>query len=147
MLPIALIAASAMAGQSFTCTATRVWDGDGPILCREGPRIRLAAIAARELSGDCRPGQPCPRASGVTARDTLVQLLGGDRGRSADGHVIVGPIRLRCRSQGGDAYGRTVAWCAAPGAGDLSCALVRSGTVLPWRRYGGDAVCRAGGDD
>lgn len=34
-------------GTSFTCTPTRVWDGDGPIWCAEGPKIRLAGIAAR----------------------------------------------------------------------------------------------------
>ena len=30
------------AGEEFTCTPTRVWDGDGPVWCAEGPRIRLA---------------------------------------------------------------------------------------------------------
>ena len=29
-------------GEEFTCTPTRVWDGDGPIWCAEGPRVRLA---------------------------------------------------------------------------------------------------------
>ena len=27
------------AGEEFTCTPTRVWDGDGPVWCKEGPRI------------------------------------------------------------------------------------------------------------
>ena len=40
------------AGQTFTCTPTHVWDGDGPIWCEEGPRLRLAGIAAREMDGD-----------------------------------------------------------------------------------------------
>lgn len=34
------------ADEEFTCTPTRVWDGDGPVWCEEGPRIRLAGIAA-----------------------------------------------------------------------------------------------------
>ena len=46
------------AGQSFQCTPTLVWDGDGPIWCAEGPRIRIAGVAAREIDGSCRPGQP-----------------------------------------------------------------------------------------
>ena len=43
------------AGASFTCTPTAVWDGDGPIWCAEGPKIRLAGIAAREIDGECKP--------------------------------------------------------------------------------------------
>lgn len=56
------------AGHSFTCTPTRVWDGDGPIWCAEGQRIRLAGIAAREIDGSCasvslvRAPRPRPRA-------------------------------------------------------------------------------------
>lgn len=39
-------------GHQFNCTPTRVWDGGGPIWCAEGPRVRLAGIAAREIDGD-----------------------------------------------------------------------------------------------
>ncbi|GGB55743.1 hypothetical protein GCM10010833_08070 [Blastomonas aquatica] len=45
-------------GQSFVCTPTVVWDGDGPIWCAEGPRIRLSGIAAREMDGSCSPAIP-----------------------------------------------------------------------------------------
>lgn len=38
------------AGQSFNCTPTAVYDGDGPIWCAEGPHIRLSGIAAREMA-------------------------------------------------------------------------------------------------
>jgi hypothetical protein len=90
MLAVFLLAVAVVqGGQSFTCTPIRVWDGDGPIWCREGPRIRLAGIAAREIDGSCRTGHPCPRASGIVARDTLVRLLGGAKGRSATGHILV----------------------------------------------------------
>ncbi|MFN4040018.1 MAG: thermonuclease family protein, partial [Erythrobacter sp.] len=77
MLSHLLIAlASIPAGQTFTCTPEAVWDGDGPVWCEEGPRIRLAGIAARELDGTCSPGHPCPDASAETARDALVRLVG-----------------------------------------------------------------------
>src|SRR3546814_11542766 len=59
------------AGQTFLCTPTRVWDGDGPVWCAEGPRIRLAGIAARESDGTCRSNQPCPDAPAQAARDAL----------------------------------------------------------------------------
>ncbi|WCT75811.1 hypothetical protein PQ455_20125 (plasmid) [Sphingomonas naphthae] len=123
------------AGQTFSCTPVRVWDGDGPVWCREGPRIRLGGIAAREIDGSCRQGQPCPRASGIAARDALVRLLGGARGRSGAGHILVAGPRLQCRSTGNAKGDRTGAWCSAPEIGDLSCAMIATGTVLRWQRY------------
>lgn len=132
---------AALVSAMFTCTLTKVWDGDGPVWCAEGPRIRLAAIAARELDGSCRRGQPCPAASGVAARDRLVRLLGGARGTTRDGHVLVAGAPLRCRPVGPDDYRRMVAWCSAPRIGDLSCALVVAGVAVRWRRCGGERVC------
>lgn len=129
-------------GVAFTCTPTAVHDGDGPIWCAEGPRIRLSGIAAREADGTCRPGHPCPAASADQARDMLVSLLGGPRGRLRTGHVVVRGPAMRCVSRGGARGTRTGALCSLPGIGDLSCAMVKSGTVLRWRRYGGDSLCR-----
>ncbi|MBB4152922.1 endonuclease YncB(thermonuclease family) [Sphingomonas jinjuensis] len=130
-----------LSATAITCTPTRVWDGDGPIWCAEGPRIRLAGIAAREIDGRCRRRQPCPKASGIEARDRLVAMLGGGRGRTADGHVLVAGPRLRCRPAGPMSYRRVVAWCQAP-TGDLSCAQLRAGVALRWRSYHGLEVCR-----
>ncbi|MCP3731533.1 hypothetical protein M9978_13980 [Sphingomonas sp. MG17] len=133
------------AGQVFACTPTRVWDGDGPIWCREGPRIRLAGVAAREIDNSCRLGHPCPRASGTAARDNLARLLGGALGRAPEGHIKVsGPV-LRCISDGWAKGSRTAAWCSAPGIGDLSCAQLRAGFALRWPEYGGRKVCTTGG--
>src|SRR5690606_18787438 len=83
------LAAAIFLQASFVCTPTQVWDGDGPIWCAEGPRIRLAGIAAREIDGSCMPGHPCPQASGIEARNRLVSLLGGARGTAATGHIRV----------------------------------------------------------
>ncbi|WP_082456316.1 thermonuclease family protein [Novosphingobium sp. Leaf2] len=136
MLDVFLLAVAVVqGGQSFTCTPVRVWDGDGPIWCREGPRIRLAGIAAREIDGSCRRGHPCPRASGIAARDTLVRLLGGARGRTGSGHILVAGPRLQCRSNGNAKGNRTGAWCTTPVIGDISCAMIATGTVLRWSRY------------
>ena len=51
-----------------------------------------------------------------------------------------GRVSRACRtaSAKGD---RTGALCRAPEIGDLSCAMVRSGYALRWRRYGGDSLC------
>ena len=112
-----------------------VWDGDGPIWCAEGPRVRLAGIAAREIDGTCRPGQPCPTASGPAARDGLVALLGGPRGRRPEGHVLVKAPPMHCRSDGSAGGSRTAAWCRTGDGRDLNCALIEAGFALRWPRY------------
>lgn len=125
----------APAGSTFKCTVKAIWDGDGPLLCREGVKIRIAGVAAREIDDTCRPYQPCPPVSGVEARDRLVRLFGGARGRTADGHIIVRSAPMRCVSDGPAKGSRTAAWCTSPVFGDLSCAVVRSGGAVRWMRY------------
>ena len=138
----ALLAASIVAsGQTFTCTPTHVWDGDGPVWCAEGPHLRIAGIAAREMDGTCRTNQPCPAASAIEARDALVRLMGGARGTISTGHVVVRGPRLTCRSEGGAGGNRTAAWCRLPSGADLSCAMIKTGTVLRWDRYWKGPAC------
>ena len=135
LLLFAAMATAPSTGETFTCTPTRVWDGDGPVWCAEGPRIRLSGIAAREMDGSCRPGHPCPRASAEDARDALVELIGRRVGVAREGHILVNGPALRCRSEGGAGGSRTAAWCVSPKSGDLSCAMVRGGWALRWDRY------------
>ncbi len=139
---ILAVLAIVASGSSFTCTVTRVWDGDGPIWCAEGPKIRLAGIAAREIDGSCRRGHPCPHASGVGARDKLVELLGGAAGTTSTGHIVVrGPL-LRCRSMGSGKGDRTAAWCRTATGMDLNCAMVASGYALRWATHDTQRRCR-----
>jgi endonuclease YncB( thermonuclease family) len=123
------------AGTAFTCTPTAVWDGDGPVWCAEGPRVRLAGIAAREIDNTCRPGQPCPDVSGEAARDELVRLLGGPRGRLEHGHIRVSARPMKCVSDGSAGGSRTAAWCVTASGMDLNCAMIRSGAAVRWSRY------------
>lgn len=123
------------AGQTFTCTPTHVWDGDGPVWCKEGPRVRLSGIAARELDDSCSPGHPCPDATGIQARDALVRLLGTPTGVGRHGHILVNGPALTCRSVGHARGTRTAAWCVSPIHGDISCAMVAGGWALKWDRY------------
>jgi endonuclease YncB( thermonuclease family) len=129
------------AGLAFTCTPMAVWDGDGPIWCAEGPRVRLAGVAAREIDDTCRPGQPCPPMGGTAARDALVALLGGSRGVLSTGHIKVSGPQLQCRSDGSAGGTRTAAWCTSASTGDLSCALITKGSVLKWDRFWRDHRC------
>lgn len=147
LLALAVVAA----GTSFTCTPISVWDGDGPIKCAEGPKIRLAAIAAREVrwtgttmvDAGCRRHHPCGPAAGPDARDALVRLIGTARGTSADGHVLVSGAPLRCRSLGSGLGERTAAWCATAAGIDLSCAMVTGGYAVRWPAFDRDRrLCR-----
>lgn len=130
------------AGQPFTCTPTAVWDGDGPIWCAEGPRVRIAGIAAREHDGTCRSNQPCPAASAEASRDALVRLLGTPIGRRPEGHITLRAAPLRCVSVGGAGGTRTAAWCTLRNGHDLGCAMVQTRTVLRWTRYDPDGRLR-----
>lgn len=139
---LALAAAVVSAGQTFTCTPTHVYDGDGPIWCAEGPHVRIAGIAAREMDGTCRDNQPCPAASAIEARDALVDLFGGARGTIGTGHVVVRGPTMTCLSEGSAGGTRTAAWCTFLSGQDLSCAMVATGTVLRWDRYWRGHRCR-----
>jgi hypothetical protein len=123
------------AGTSFQCTPIAVWDGDGPVWCAQGPKIRIAGVAAREMDGSCKANQPCPAVGAVDARDRLVRLLGGPRGKRPEGHIIVRSVTMTCRSEGSAGGSRTAAWCSSPTIGDLSCAVVQAGGALRWQRY------------
>jgi endonuclease YncB( thermonuclease family) len=130
------------AGITFTCTPTHVYDGDGPIWCAEGPRIRLSGIAAREMNNSCKVGHPCPSASATEARDALVKLIGSPTGKSRDGHILVKGGALQCTSVGGAGGKRTAAWCTSAKSGDLSCAMVSGKWAAKWDRYWRGHQCR-----
>lgn len=123
------------AGSTFTCTPSAVWDGDGPVWCAEGPKIRIAGVAAREMDGSCRPNHPCPKVSATDARDRLVRLFGGPRGTLPTGHVRVRSAPMQCVSDGSAGHDRTAAWCTSPAFGDLSCAVVKAGGANRWPPY------------
>jgi endonuclease YncB( thermonuclease family) len=130
------------AGSSFKCTPRAVWDGDGPIWCAEGAKVRVAGVAAREMDGTCRRNQPCPATGAIEARDRLVALLGGPKGKLGTGQVRVRSPTMTCLSGGSAGGSRTAAWCVSPAIGDLSCAVVRAGGAVRWPRYWKEHRCR-----
>lgn len=142
ILAILAVVAVVPAGEAFTCTPEAVWDGDGPIWCEEGPRIRLSGIAAREMDGSCSTGHPCPAADPLDAREALVRLLGDSVGVGPSGHVLVKGPAMRCVSVGSAGGNRTAAWCVSPRGGDLSCAMVGGGWAAKWPRYWGRHFCK-----
>jgi endonuclease YncB( thermonuclease family) len=107
-------------GPLFTCTVNGVHDGDGPIYCDEGEKVRLTAIAARELDETCSPGHPCPTASGASATQELRRLALGQA--------------LICEKTG-TSYKRTTAWCWRSDGTELNCAMMRSQKVAYWAKF------------
>lgn len=128
-------------GTQFECTPIRVWDGDGPIWCAEGMRVRLAGISAREIDESCRDDHPCPALGGVEARDVLVGLVGKPIGTSSQGHILVEGEPLSCYSEGSALGKRTSAWCVSSTYGDLSCEMISRKAALRWDKYWGEHSC------
>lgn len=46
-----ILTALAVASASFICDVTRVHDGDGPLWCSNGVKIRIAGIQAPDFEG------------------------------------------------------------------------------------------------
>lgn len=109
----------------FTCEVVRVYDGDGPLWCRSGEKVRVAGIQSPDLTSaePCRqhrPGYVCDdRRSGAAQRIAERLTLGK---------------RLNCQPVG-RSYRRVVARCRLPDGRSLSCALIAAGAADLWRAY------------
>ena len=124
-LPLAVSASKA----PFSCRVTSVHDGD-TLRCADGTRVRLHAVAAREIDETCSAGHPCPTASAATARFELVKLA---ENRTLECHRT------------GQSYNRVTAICDNDEGVEINCAMVRSGTALIWDRFHRQQpICRAG---
>ena len=110
---------SASPATGFLCEVAHVNDGD-TLRCKDGPRVRLHAVAAREADETCSPGHPCPSASGASATAALNRLAAGKR--------------LTCEATG-RSYRRITAICRTPDGEEINCAMVRSGTTLIWDKF------------
>jgi len=111
----------------FLCNVSSITDGD-TLRCSDGTKVRLHAVAARESDESCRPGHPCPSASGAAATAVLEQLAGGQT--------------LQCE-QTGTTYNRVAAICRNEQDTEINCAMVNSGTAVVWPRYNAErAICR-----
>lgn len=126
LVSIALLAASPNA--DFPCTVTRVHDGDGPLWCSNGIKVRIAGVQAPdfESASPCRAGDPrrvnyrCDNAAAERSR-LIVERL-------------VMRTTLRCEATG-RSYRRVVARCILPDGRSLSCAAIASGAAVRWDRY------------
>lgn len=104
---------------TLSCPVAHITDGD-TLRCREGTRIRLHAVAARETDETCSPGHPCPQATAAAATRELRRLAAGRT--------------LQCEPTG-RSYDRITAICWTPQGVEINCAMIRSGTALIWARF------------
>lgn len=109
----------------FTCEVMRVHDGDGPLWCRNGLKVRIAGIQAPDFEDaePCRQGRPeyvCDNAAAERSR-VLVERL-------------VLHQTLTCRLEG-RSYSRVVARCTLPDGRSLSCAVLALGAATRWETY------------
>lgn len=104
----------------ITCEVVSVYDADGPIRCRNGVKIRVAGVNAREVDGTCRSNAPCP-------------LMRHEQAKPITERLVLRKT-LTCQRVG-TSYRRVVARCQLPDGRSLSCALIASGAAVKWPSY------------
>lgn len=118
----------ASAAVSFTCDVVRVHDGDGPLWCRSGQKVRVAGIQAP----DFKSAEPCRRPAARRAAYTC-----DDRAAARSQRIVERLVlhrRLQCQPVG-ISYSRVVARCTLPDGRSLSCAAIAAGAAARWDRY------------
>ena len=108
---------------TFSCTVTRVHDGDGPLWCSNGVKVRIVGVQAPdfESASPCRATNPrrvnycCDNAAAKRSQQIVKRLV----------------LRktLRCEPTG-KSYSRVVARCTLPDGRSLSCAVVAAGAAV-----------------
>lgn len=109
----------------FLCAVLSVYDGDGPIRCATGEKVRVAGIQAP----DFQKAEPCRRKRvGYVCDDVRAR-----QSQRIAASMLMGR-RLICRSVD-RSWGRVVAACSLPDGRDLSCALISAGAAVRWDSY------------
>lgn len=123
---------------ALICLAIALHDVDGPLHCASGEKIRFAGIGATEMSGACRPGQPCVPGDPREQRRVMVRAIGAEIAHEDAGEFgqawFVRGVELRCEVTG-KSHARLVAWCRRPDGADVSCEGIRAGVAVRWQRF------------
>lgn len=109
----------------FLCLVISVHDGDGPLRCRTGEKIRVAGIQAP----DYEDAAPCHE----HRANYVCNNAAADRSR-----IIVERLTLHstltCEPMG-KSYSRIVARCSFADGRDLSCSILAAGAATRWDSY------------
>jgi endonuclease YncB( thermonuclease family) len=110
------------------CNVVRVHDGDGPLWCRSGEKIRVAGIQAPDFTS----AEPCHRPAAQRRAYNC-----DDRAAARSERIMSGLTlgkQLVCQPVG-NSYSRAVARCTLPDGRSLSCAAIAAGGAVRWDRY------------
>ncbi|WP_203310466.1 thermonuclease family protein [Sphingomonas beigongshangi] len=112
----------------FVCEVVRVHDGDGPLWCRSGEKVRVAGIQAPDFES----AEPCHRPAARRIAYTCDDVA-AERARLIVSRLTLNR-RLICQPVG-TSYKRVVARCTLPDGRSLSCAAIAAGAAVRWNRY------------
>lgn len=112
----------------FVCEVVKVHDGDGPLWCRSGQRVRIAGIQAPDFESaePCR--RPAARRAAYTCDDAAAR-----RSRAIVERLVLRQ-RITCRPVD-RSYNRIVARCTLADGRSLSCAAIAAGAAVRWSTY------------
>lgn len=123
---VVILAAAAL--PTFSCDVVRVHDGDGPLWCRSGEKVRIAGIQAPDFES----AEPCRRPDARRTNYTC-----DDRAAARSQRIVSSLVmgkRLICQPMG-KSYSRIVVRCTLPDGRSLSCAAIAAGAAVRWDRY------------
>lgn len=112
----------------LVCHVVRVHDGDGPLWCRSGAKIRVAGVQAPDFESAAPCRRPASYRLAYVCDDRAAK-----RSRQIMERMALGK-RLSCQPVG-TSYKRVVARCTLPDGRSLSCAALASGVAVRWDRY------------
>lgn len=120
--------AAVIAAASFHCTVTRVHDGDGPLWCANGIKVRIAGVQAP----DYEDAEPCRRRDASRA-NYICDNAAADRSQQIVERLVLHQS-MTCQPMG-MSYSRVVARCTLADGRSLSCAAIAAGAAVRWDRY------------
>lgn len=107
------------------CSVVKVHDGDGPLWCANGVKIRIAGIQAPDYEN----AEPC--------RKSRSAYVCSDVAANRSQRIVSGLVlhrTLTCRPVD-HSYNRVVARCNLPDGRSLSCATIAAGAATRWDSY------------
>lgn len=114
-----------MIAAAFLCLVTHVHDGDGPLWCQNGVKVRVAGVQAPDFES----AEPCRRGKAAY----LCSNAAAARSRAIVEKLVLAKT-LRCQPVG-QSYKRVVARCTLPDGRSLSCAILAAGAATRWDSY------------
>jgi endonuclease YncB( thermonuclease family) len=113
---------------TFVCEVVRVHDGDGPLWCSDGRKVRIAGVQAPDFTS----AVPCRDRRRAEGNYTCSDAKAERSRRSVERLTL--HKRLTCRPVD-KSYTRVVARCTLPDGRSLSCATIATGAAQRWSAY------------